>query len=252
MPKRMPARRLLAHPASDDSEEVTPVSRKGWLLFIAMCVIWGIPYLLIRVAVRELPPPALIFLRTAPAAPPARAAGAAPRRAAALAGTLALGGRLYAGRDRRPLAAAGARRGSHLELAGGARRGRCSLIAAVLVPRPGRRRALRARRLDRPLHRLRRRGGPRRHRHDRHRPAGRGGDAGRGDLLRHRPPHRQPAPGRPPQPGRRHRVAGADRRGLRSGGPAVHAGVDLGGDGGRRRCARVRVHACSLSSCSSH
>jgi drug/metabolite transporter (DMT)-like permease len=48
--------------------EVTPVSRKGWLLFITLCVIWGIPYLLIRVAVRELPPPALILLRTAPAA----------------------------------------------------------------------------------------------------------------------------------------------------------------------------------------
>lgn len=44
------------------------MSRKGWLLFIALCVVWGIPYLLIRVAVRELPPPALIFLRTAPAA----------------------------------------------------------------------------------------------------------------------------------------------------------------------------------------
>jgi len=44
------------------------VSRKGWLLFVSLCVIWGIPYLLIRVAVRELPPPALVFLRTAPAA----------------------------------------------------------------------------------------------------------------------------------------------------------------------------------------
>jgi drug/metabolite transporter (DMT)-like permease len=44
------------------------VSRKGWLLFISLCVIWGIPYLFIRVAVRELPPPALVFLRTAPAA----------------------------------------------------------------------------------------------------------------------------------------------------------------------------------------
>jgi drug/metabolite transporter (DMT)-like permease len=31
-------------------------------------VIWGIPYLLIRVAVEELSPPALMFLRTAPAA----------------------------------------------------------------------------------------------------------------------------------------------------------------------------------------
>lgn len=44
------------------------MSRKGWLLFIALCLIWGIPYLFIRIAVRELPPPALILLRTAPAA----------------------------------------------------------------------------------------------------------------------------------------------------------------------------------------
>jgi drug/metabolite transporter (DMT)-like permease len=44
------------------------VSRKGWLLFLTLCVVWGIPYLLIRVAVRELPPPALVLLRTAPAA----------------------------------------------------------------------------------------------------------------------------------------------------------------------------------------
>jgi len=44
------------------------MSRKGWLLFIALCVIWGIPYLLIRVAVRELSPPELVFFRTAPAA----------------------------------------------------------------------------------------------------------------------------------------------------------------------------------------
>jgi len=44
------------------------VSRKGWVLFVALCVIWGIPYLLIRIAVRELSPPALVFFRTAPAA----------------------------------------------------------------------------------------------------------------------------------------------------------------------------------------
>jgi drug/metabolite transporter (DMT)-like permease len=44
------------------------VSRKGWLLFVSLCVIWGIPYLFIRVAVRELPPTTLVFLRTAPAA----------------------------------------------------------------------------------------------------------------------------------------------------------------------------------------
>jgi len=44
------------------------MSRKGWLLFIALSVIWGIPYLLIRVAVRELSPPELVFFRTALAA----------------------------------------------------------------------------------------------------------------------------------------------------------------------------------------
>ncbi len=44
------------------------MSRKGWALFIALCVIWGIPYLLIRVAVEELSPPALVLFRTAPAA----------------------------------------------------------------------------------------------------------------------------------------------------------------------------------------
>jgi drug/metabolite transporter (DMT)-like permease len=44
------------------------MSRRGWLLFGAMCVIWGIPYLLIRVAIREISPPTLVFARTAPAA----------------------------------------------------------------------------------------------------------------------------------------------------------------------------------------
>jgi drug/metabolite transporter (DMT)-like permease len=44
------------------------MSRRGALLFAAMCVIWGIPYLMIRVAVRELAPVTLVFLRTAIAA----------------------------------------------------------------------------------------------------------------------------------------------------------------------------------------
>lgn len=38
------------------------------MLFLAMSLIWGVPYLLIRVAVRELSPPTLVFARTAPAA----------------------------------------------------------------------------------------------------------------------------------------------------------------------------------------
>ena len=41
------------------------MSRRSWLLFIALGVIWGIPYLLIKVAVRELTPASLVFLRTA-------------------------------------------------------------------------------------------------------------------------------------------------------------------------------------------
>jgi drug/metabolite transporter (DMT)-like permease len=41
------------------------VTRRGWLLFGSLCVIWGIPYLLIRVSVRELTPATLVFGRTA-------------------------------------------------------------------------------------------------------------------------------------------------------------------------------------------
>jgi drug/metabolite transporter (DMT)-like permease len=44
------------------------VSKRGWLLFLAMAVIWGIPYLLIRVAVRHLNPGDLVLGRTFPAA----------------------------------------------------------------------------------------------------------------------------------------------------------------------------------------
>jgi drug/metabolite transporter (DMT)-like permease len=38
------------------------------VLFIAMCVIWGLPYLLIRVAVRDLSPADVVFARTGIAA----------------------------------------------------------------------------------------------------------------------------------------------------------------------------------------
>jgi drug/metabolite transporter (DMT)-like permease len=40
------------------------MSRRGWVLFIAMCFIWGIPYLLIKVAVSDLSPVTLVFFRT--------------------------------------------------------------------------------------------------------------------------------------------------------------------------------------------
>ncbi|ACL65086.1 protein of unknown function DUF6 transmembrane [Anaeromyxobacter dehalogenans 2CP-1] len=43
----------------------TRVTRRGWILFVALGVLWGIPYLLIKVAVRDLSPASLVFLRTA-------------------------------------------------------------------------------------------------------------------------------------------------------------------------------------------
>ncbi|MBA3433310.1 MAG: DMT family transporter [Actinobacteria bacterium] len=44
------------------------MTRRGLVLFAAMCVIWGIPYLLIKVAVSDLSPAMLVFARTAIAA----------------------------------------------------------------------------------------------------------------------------------------------------------------------------------------
>ncbi len=40
------------------------MTRRGWLLFGAMGVIWGVPYLLIKVAVADLSPASLVLLRT--------------------------------------------------------------------------------------------------------------------------------------------------------------------------------------------
>jgi len=40
------------------------VSRRGWLLFVSLCLIWGIPYLLVRVALRQLEPETLICIRS--------------------------------------------------------------------------------------------------------------------------------------------------------------------------------------------
>jgi len=41
------------------------MTRRATILFGAMCVIWGLPYLLIKVAVRDLHPATLVFCRTA-------------------------------------------------------------------------------------------------------------------------------------------------------------------------------------------
>ena len=40
------------------------MSRRAWVLFAAMAVIWGIPYLFIKIAVVEVSPPALAGMRT--------------------------------------------------------------------------------------------------------------------------------------------------------------------------------------------
>src|SRR4051812_34610248 len=45
-------------------DEDASMTRRGWLLFASMCVIWGLPYLLIRVAVRDLSPSSLVVART--------------------------------------------------------------------------------------------------------------------------------------------------------------------------------------------
>ena len=41
------------------------MSRKGWILFAVMCLVWGIPYLFIKVAVGEVSVPVVVFARTA-------------------------------------------------------------------------------------------------------------------------------------------------------------------------------------------
>ena len=44
------------------------MSKRGWLLFLAMSVIWGVPYLFIKVAVGSLTPASLVLCRTGLAA----------------------------------------------------------------------------------------------------------------------------------------------------------------------------------------
>ena len=40
------------------------MSRKGWILFAVMCLVWGIPYLFIKVAVGGVAVPVVVFART--------------------------------------------------------------------------------------------------------------------------------------------------------------------------------------------
>ena len=56
--------RAVCRPA-DRQRRLGALTRKGWLLFLALCVMWGIPYFLIKVAVAEVSPAVLVFGRTA-------------------------------------------------------------------------------------------------------------------------------------------------------------------------------------------
>lgn len=40
------------------------MSRRGWVLFVLLGVVWGLPYLLIRISVLEVSPAFLVFVRT--------------------------------------------------------------------------------------------------------------------------------------------------------------------------------------------
>jgi drug/metabolite transporter (DMT)-like permease len=44
------------------------MTARGWILFAAMCVLWGVPYLLIKVAVDDVTPALLVLARTGIAA----------------------------------------------------------------------------------------------------------------------------------------------------------------------------------------
>ena len=53
-----------ARPQDTRTRTAPAVSRRGWLLFAAMAVIWGLPYMLIKVAVDEIAPATLVLART--------------------------------------------------------------------------------------------------------------------------------------------------------------------------------------------
>lgn len=44
------------------------MSRRGWILFVLVSALWGLPYFFIRIAVRELDPVSVVLGRTLPAA----------------------------------------------------------------------------------------------------------------------------------------------------------------------------------------
>ena len=157
-------------------------------------------------------------------APPVRAA---PRRDPPRAAQLAVGAAVHGHRALHPVAAARARRGAHLELAGGTadRHGAADRRRAVPRVRGGR--PLRRAPAHRALRRVRRRRRPGRPRHRRQRRAGDRRDDRRRLLLRDGPGDHQPPAVAPAGDRRDHGVARGDRRALRAGRHRDHAVVAL-------------------------
>jgi drug/metabolite transporter (DMT)-like permease len=90
------------------------VSRRGWITFAAVSVVWGMPYLFIKIAVDEVSPVFLSFVRVALAAavllPLAWRSGALRGLGVAMAGHR----RLRAAGDRHPVPAHRVRRGARV------------------------------------------------------------------------------------------------------------------------------------------
>jgi drug/metabolite transporter (DMT)-like permease len=54
----------LALPVGVAAAYGSPVSKRAWILFGSLCVLWGIPYLLIKIAVEDLSPATIVLART--------------------------------------------------------------------------------------------------------------------------------------------------------------------------------------------
>ena len=94
------------------------MTRRGLVLFALMSVIWGIPYLFIRIAVAEIPPAMLVLRPHGDRGRDPAADRAGARRPAADPPALALARRVRRGRDRHAMGAARLRRAAPLELPG--------------------------------------------------------------------------------------------------------------------------------------
>ncbi len=54
----------LSTPTVATSSSTAAMTRRAWILFVAMSVIWGVPYLFVKIAVDEISPAALVGSRT--------------------------------------------------------------------------------------------------------------------------------------------------------------------------------------------